>query len=926
MSLRRHFLAWDRPLLPQAVAFLAGEWKGGEPLDLAEILVVVPTKQAGRRLREALAEHGAKQGAAVFPPRVMLPESLVMAGAAAAGVASRLESLLAWVGVLRDVGLDDFRQVFPVDPPARNFAWALQVAQDFSRLQALLAEGGLQPAEVPARAGEDFAEAARWRQIGELGQLHAERLSGLGRRDAQAAKIEYARAPAPPGGVKRIVVLGTPDPMPLAVTVLEAHARTLPVDVVVFAPAAEAAAFDGWGRPLAAGWEKRILVLPEFERCVHLCADPVAQVERAVEVARRYGSPEGLLGIGVADAEVLPVAENGLIRAGFATFNPEGHARQGDRLFQLLAALAGLAREDAFMAVEALARCPDFLEFLANRMGAGFSPEKFLKELDELHAEHLPPDLTEAQRQAPASRELAAVAELRATLAGGRFPANASAALTAIFGARRFDLSHPADALAAEAAEAWMNGFRAIAAAGKLADLTTAEGWDLALRLYGESVHYADKPAGAVELQGWLELLWEDAPHLLVAGFNDGSVPEAVVGDPFLPESLRERLGLKTNAARFARDAYQLQALAACRAPAGRLDLLLGKTSAAGDPLRPSRLLLRCAEADLPGRIGFLFRPADSARANPPWSRAWQLQPPRAAAPARVSVTALKQWLECPFRFYLGSVRRLKAVDPAKTELDALDFGSLVHTALEAFGREPALRDCTDAAVLRDFLLAALAAEAAKRFGPELTLPLMVQLESARQRLGRAADVQAQTRAAGWVIDRVEQKFDLDVGGLAVSGKIDRIDRHVGTGAIRVLDYKTSDRPDPPEAAHLRGLRRGETVPDFAGVVIGGRARVWRDLQLPLYLRALAAEFPGELACGYFNLPKAASDTGIAPWESYTPGLAEAAWRCAGGVAAAIRAGEFWPPNENVRGEYDPLAALFHRGAAASVAWPGAGP
>ena len=923
MSLSRHFLAWDRPLLPQAVEFLAAGWEGEGPLNLAETLVVVPTKQAGRRLREALAAHAAKHGSAVFPPRVMLPESLLMAGAAGAGVASRLESLLAWVGVLREVVFDDFRQVFPVDPPARNFTWALRVAQDFSRLQSLLAEGGLQPADVPARAGEDFAEAARWRQIGELARLHAQRLSALGRRDAQAAKIEFAQAPAPPEGMQRMVVLGTPDPMPLAVTVLEAYARKLPVEVLVFAPAAEAAAFDGWGRPLAAEWEKRVLLLPEFERSVHLCADPEAQVERVVAVARSYGDPEGLLGIGVADAEVLPVAENGVRRAGLAAFNPEGYPRLGDRLFQLLTALAGLAREEAFVAVAALVRCPDILEFLARRAGNGFSAAEFLAELDALHARHLPPGLTEARRQAPTSRGLAAVAELRAALAKDRFPANAAAVLTEIFGERRFDLSRPADALAAEAAEAWMKGLREIAAAGKFADLTTAEGWDLALRLYGESVRYDDKPAGAVELQGWLELLWEDAPHLVVAGFNDGCVPEAVVGDPFLPESLRERLGLKTNAARFARDAYLLQALANCRAGTGRLDLLLGKTSAAGDPLRPSRLLLRCAGPDLPGRIGFLFRPADTARANPPWSRAWQLQLPRTVAPARVAVTAMRKWLECPLRFYLKSGLHLETVDPAKTELDALDFGTLVHLAVEAMGRDPVMRSCTDPALLREFLLAALAVEAAKRFGTELTLPLIVQLESARQRLTRVAEVQAQTRAEGWVIERVEWKFRLDVEGLTVSGKVDRIDRHERTGAIRVLDYKTSDKPADPRATHLRAARRGGgPVPEFARVVVVGRDHVWCDLQLPLYLRALAADFPGELTCGYFNLPKAASDTGIAPWEGYTSELAAAAWRCAGGIAAAIRAGDFWPPSEEIREDQDEFAALFHRGAAASVAEP----
>jgi ATP-dependent helicase/nuclease subunit B len=167
----------------------------------------------------------------------------------------------------------------------------------------------------------------------------------------------------------------------------------------------------------------------------------------------------------------------------------------------------------------------------------------------------------------------------------------------------------------------------------------------------------------------------------------------------------------------------------------------------------------------------------------------------------------------------------------------------------------------------------------------------------------------------------VEWKFVLEVGGLAVSGKIDRIDRHERTGAIRVLDYKTSDQPVRPDEAHLRAVRRGEAARDFARFSLGDRAHVWRDLQLPLYLRAIAAAFPGEAGCGYFNLPKAASATGLAPWEGYTPETAAAAWRCAEGVAAAIRHGEFWPPNEAVRTEQDEFAALFHHGTAASVAW-----
>ena len=906
-------------MLPQAVRFLAGDWSGEGPLDLSRLLVVVPTRQSGRRLREALANHAAERNAAVFPPRVMLPESLVTPDANI-GVASPLDAVLAWAEVLRAVPLNEFRRVIPVDPPARDVVWSLRLALEFVRLQRALAESGLRLRDVVARLGDTFSETERWQQIAELERLQAETLQRFDLVAAPEARIAQAAAPVLPDGVERIVVLGAPDPQPLALSALAHHAATISVDVVIFASGNDAEAFDEWGRPRPDVWKTRTLLLPEFEQRVHLCADPDAQAQRAAASARAYQDPEGVLALGVGDSEVLPQLESALEQAGLAAFNPEGRRRRGDRLDQLLNALAMLTREESFAAVETLARCPDFLEHLERRFGADFSAARFLSDLDRLRARYLPATLSEALRHAPGSRELGEVRALRDKLVGAIFPASAVAALAMVFGGREFTLVEAADVRAAESAEAWMGVVRGIEeSAQRFGGLSAGDWWDVALRLYGEGVRYEDKPTGALELQGWLELLWEDAPHLVVAGMNDGRVPEAVVGDPFLPESLRERLGLKSNEARFARDAYVLQALAESRKTEGRLDLLVGKTSSSGDPLRPSRLLLRCEDRELPQRVSFLFQPADATRANLAWRRAWQLDPRIVPPPPRVAVTGLRRWLECPFRFYLSRVLRMEAVDPAKSELDVFDFGTLCHSALEAMGRDARLRDCVEARVLRDFLLTTLEAEAARRFGTELSLPLIVQVESARQRLSRAAEIQAQTRAEGWVITEVERPFEIEIGGLTITGKIDRIDRHERTGDWRVLDYKTSDKAVDPEQAHLRGLRREEHAPEFARFVLNARAYVWADLQLPLYRRALAAD--GPIDCGYFNLPKAASETSIRAWMDYTRAHDELAWRCAEGIASAIARGEFWPPNEAIRADRDEFAPLFHHGAADSVRW-----
>lgn len=927
-NVRRHFLPWDRPLPAQAAAWLAQDWTGPGPLDLSTVLVIVPTRQSGRRLREALAEHAAARNSAVLAPRVVLPEDLLAAaeGAPAAAVASSLETQLAWAEVLRAAELEEFRAVFPIDPPARHFAWAARLAAQLQRLQATLGENGLRLRDVVRRAGDGLPETGRWTQLAELERRCDAVLKGWGRIGPQAARIALACGLPPPVGITRIVMLATPDPLPLAVGVLAEFAQTLPVDIVVFAPADGNDLFDEWGRPREEAWSHRPLLLPDFAGQVRLCADAAEQALRVTALAQSYGEPEGALAVGVADAEVAPALENGLRGAGLEVFNPGGRSRRRDGLHALLAALAALVREPAFDTAQALARCPDFMAWLVARAAGAFSPAAMLSELDELQAKHLPATIAAAlghTTQRPAARAaLEGAQALRAQLMAGEFPANAATALGTLFAARRV----AGDSALAESAEAWMEVLREAGEAQRhLPGLTTAEWWELALTRFGESLRFEARSEGAVDLLGWLELLWEDAPHLVVTGLNDSRVPETVTGDAFLPEALRARLGLKTNEARFARDAYLLAALAACRTATGRLDLLVGKASAAGDPLRPSRLLLACPEAELPRRVAALFRPVEAVRPGLSWRRGWQLAPPIVAPPTRVSVTAFRDHLRCPFRFYLKHALKMETVDPFKSELDALDFGTLCHDALEAMGREPALRDGTDPAALREFLLARVDRRARERYGAELTLPLIVQLESARQRLARAAEVQAAQRAAGWVIEQVERKFELALGAVTVSGKIDRIERHVETGALRVIDYKTSDKGTSPLAAHVRGARRDETAPEWARFTAGGKDLVWTDLQLPLYLEALAGTAGVVAGAGYFNLPKAVGETELLLWEDFDDTWRAAARRCAEGVAAAVTAGVFWPPAEvPARDEDDVFAGLFHHGTADSVDWRGA--
>lgn len=939
-NVRRHFLPWDRPLLPQAVAWLATGWNGEGPLDLSDTLVVVPTRQSGRRLREALARHAATRSQAVFPPRVVLPEQLFdLAAAPGIQVASRAALLLAWVTVLRSVDLGDFRAVFPVDPPQRGFPWALQLAEEFSRLQETLAEAGLRFGEVAARAG---VETERWRQLAGLESRHDGELASRRLAAPPAAQIAAAARPAPPpAGMRRLVVLAVVDPRPLVLAVLAQWSLALETTIAIHAEESAAARFDGWGRPLPEAWCEAPLDLPEFEQRVQVCADAAAQGEQVARWAKAYADRDGVLAVGCADAAAIPSLATAIKAEGRPVYLPQGEALGQQALAGLIAALRLATREEAWEAVAAFARQGEVLAWL-ERTIAGFSAAKFLTALDDLQGRHLPPTLAEARRQvaqgeagrlaASLGPALERIADLLGGVRTGAFPGAWQAALAEIFTGRGVDTARPADLALAEAAEAWRTTIGAVAEAAP-PDLAADEAAELAARLFGALRRFEDKPAGAVEIDGWLELLFRDEPHLIVAGCNDGAVPEAISGHAFLPETLREKLGLKTNAQRLARDACLLQALAAWRrGQTGRLDLLLGRNSAVGDPLRPSRLLFLCADPELPARVRFLFRELPPPGGNAPWQRGWRLRPARVAPADRLAalrVTAFRDYLRCPFRFYLRHVLRLQPVAADKRELDARDFGDLMHRVLERLGHDPAWRDCTDERALADGFLAELDRRVAGRFGRDLSLPLIVQVESARQRLVQAARVQAATRAEGWVIEHVEWKFPatgLALGGLAVSGTIDRIERHAGTGRWRVLDYKTAESALAPLDAHVRGVRSGDPeeiqLPE-ARLQLGVRRSAWVDLQLPLYRWAVGEVLgAAEVTSGYFNLPKAVGETAIAVWEDDDEGLHRAALACAEAVARAVAAGRFWPPREDVK--HDEFAALFHDGAAESVAWEGA--
>lgn len=907
MAQERIFLGWDRPLVEVACERLLELATGVVP-DLGGVLVLVSTASAGRRLRHGLATRAGVRGRGVLMGPVLTPEQLLAPGQSNETPAGSVWELAAWIRALMDADPGDY----PLLVPGKlDFTTAHGLALRIRNLEQLLGERGLDPRQV-LESGLVEEDSELWTELSGLHQTFRSLLSDCELADRNRIRIQVAREPSLPPGINRVVVLGVPDPLPLVVDCLESLGEVVPVEVWVFAPPELDHLFDDWGRPLAEKWRGR--TLPVSREMIVPCITPGDQARAALSLLGPVDSSCGDLVVGCPDPEVGPHLKSELAALGLGAFEPGGSRLAEWGLGRLLETLLRFGREATVEVLAELCRLPAVLAYLVPDQPG----EQLLAALDRARCEHLPQDVSELEqlalgRLSPGDRELVRSAARGAGQLWRMLcePGGVRELLTALFPPESPRWADPGFLTCIEALA------EGLSQTGHDRDLTTELGFSpgehtrlLVENLLGLKVPPVDDGRNQVSLPGWLELLWNDSPELVVTGMNDGRVPETVLGDPFLPDRVRRGLGLRSNESRLARDCYLTEALVASRGQGGRVDFLLGRFTSEGDPLRPSRVLMRCPDSELPERVQFLFTAGRELGASPRKASGWQLRPPAEQWLPTIAVTGFRDYLACPFRFYLKRVLRMESVDDRAREMDPAQTGTLIHEALEAMGQEPGLRDVIEPQRIQDFLIQKITADFKSLFGSSPSAPLMVQLEGMIQKLSAAARVQAREREAGWRIEQVEfwpDEEPLVIGGVKIRGRVDRMDVHQETGEVRLLDYKTYNRPEKPGDVHL-GTARPWTR-DYA-LVPGARGnRAWKDLQLPLY--AMAARILGlpRVQVGFFHLPAAVTETGIILWEELDGDLLSLARTCAEGVVADLNAGIFWPPAGKV--EWDDFEGIL---------------
>jgi probable DNA repair protein len=352
-----------------------------------------------------------------------------------------------------------------------------------------------------------------------------------------------------------------------------------------------------------------------------------------------------------------------------------------------------------------------------------------------------------------------------------------------------------------------------------------------------------ESPDVPIQVLGELEATGMEFDHLWVMGLSDEDWPRAPRPNPFVPAGLQRAAGVPQGSA------------------AGMLELARRLTgewlSCAGEvvlshPLReddrefkPSPLIAAVAEGRLALPEYASYRGAVHDLRKIDRTEDNEARVLGAADTVSGGTTVIRDQAACPFRAFARHRLGAESLKAPHAGLDAMERGTLVHRVLAQAWAQLKTRSALDAIASADLdaLLARAADEAVARLRRERPTVLSGRFAGIeRRRLARLARewLEQEKARGGFTVLATEDKRRIEVGGLALNARLDRVDQ-LDDGRRIVIDYKTGraspgamlgERPDEPQLPlYVVGAEPDAAAVAFALVKTGemGFAALARD-------------------------------------------------------------------------------------------------
>lgn len=334
---------------------------------------------------------------------------------------------------------------------------------------------------------------------------------------------------------------------------------------------------------------------------------------------------------------------------------------------------------------------------------------------------------------------------------------------------------------------------------------------------------HPETAASPVQVLGLLEAAGQPFDYLWVTGLDDRVWPEPSKPNPLLPVDLQREWRMPR--ASVERE-LELAARLTQRLATSASTVIFSSPMLDGDqPLRPSPLLDAIPQGDVDQLPD--FTPPSYARQmlGSPLESLLDDRAPPVLEPKRLrgGSQILKNQAACPFKAFALHRLHAKESEDLQSGISPPTRGNLLHMALELIWKElqtqrallalqePALNDLIDNSIRRSWLRI----EGQAHLGPRLK-----ELESRRAATLIRAWLELEKQRPPFRVVFQEAQQQVQIGGIPLRVRYDRIDELESEDGLVVLDYKSGqtdikawagDRPDEPQVP-LYSILQGERL------------------------------------------------------------------------------------------------------------------
>jgi len=335
-----------------------------------------------------------------------------------------------------------------------------------------------------------------------------------------------------------------------------------------------------------------------------------------------------------------------------------------------------------------------------------------------------------------------------------------------------------------------------------------------------ESVPFEGEPLRGLQIMGPLETRALDFSNLIVLSCNEGVFPRRSVSSSFIPPELRRGFGLPSFEYQDAVWSYYFYRMIR---RSKRVWLLYDSRTEGMETGEESRFIKQLQyQFRVPIRRWVAMAPASAVQV------ADEIPKPADMAERlkemRLSASSLKNWLDCPVKFYYHSIEKLKADEEVAESMDGMMLGRVYHATMQALYLGPAAMDPSFSMESRDVAeairtgalvplkkVSAGYLESWQKKGKQIKARIRslvktelhtvhvsgkdlvtedIILRYVLQTLKRDSQILDEKGLDGFEVLGLELRKDMKICGYNFTGVIDRLDSFGGK-EVRVVDYKT---------------------------------------------------------------------------------------------------------------------------------------